>query len=96
MPRSLSSNCSVGWRMPGAGRVVTDRRLTPIDLPASVWQCDLTIVDAERRYDASICWTDSGSATTVAGAGAVAVHRLDGQQHRSNTGTPSLSAKSPF
>jgi len=50
----------------------------PIGLPDHAWQCDFTITDPDRRYDASIRWTDSGNATTPAGAGAVAVHRLDG------------------
>ncbi len=49
-----------------------------IRLPDNVWQCLFTIVESDRRYDATIRWTDHGIATTTAGPGVATIHRLDG------------------
>ncbi len=49
-----------------------------IRLPDNVWQCECTIVESDRHYDAMIRWTDSGTATTIAEPGVAAVHGLDG------------------
>ncbi len=49
-----------------------------IKLPDNVWQCECTIVESDRHYDATIRWTDSGTATTTAEPGVAAVPGLDG------------------
>jgi hypothetical protein len=48
------------------------------NLPDNAWQCTFTIVDPDRHYDASIQWTDHGTATITAEPGAQTVHRMDG------------------
>jgi hypothetical protein len=50
----------------------------PINLPDNVWQCVFTVTESDRRYDATIRWTQSGTATTTAGPGMKLVRRLDG------------------
>jgi helix-turn-helix protein/glycosyl hydrolase family 42 (putative beta-galactosidase) len=49
-----------------------------LNLPGNVWECDFTITQADRTYDAAIRWTDTGIATTTAEPGTRSVHRLDG------------------
>ncbi len=49
-----------------------------IRLPDNVWQCLFTIAEPDRRYDATIRWTDHGTATTTAEPGVAAISRLDG------------------
>jgi hypothetical protein len=49
-----------------------------LNLPGDVWECDFTITQADRTYDAAIRWTATGSATSTAEPGVQAVHRLDG------------------
>ena len=53
----------------------------PINLPDNVWQCDFRITDPGRHaYDATIRWTDTGTATTTAEPDMVAVEDLDGSR----------------
>jgi hypothetical protein len=49
-----------------------------IGLPDRVWQCEFTVTEPNRRYDATVRWTSRGTATTAAGSGARVIHRLDG------------------
>lgn len=51
-----------------------------INLPDNVWQCDFRITDPGRTYDATIRWTDTGTATTTAEPNVVAVRNLDGSR----------------
>jgi hypothetical protein len=48
------------------------------NMPGNVWECHFTMTESGRTYDATIRWTDRGTATTTAGAHAQAVHYLDG------------------
>jgi hypothetical protein len=50
----------------------------PLGLPPNVWQCEFRVADGPRRYGATVRWTSRGRATTTAGPGALALHRLDG------------------
>ncbi len=49
-----------------------------IGVPGNVWECDFTVVEPTRTYDAQIEWTDKGTATVNANPRAQALHRLDG------------------
>jgi hypothetical protein len=48
------------------------------NLPENVFQCEFTIRESDRIYDATIRWTDKGTASVVAGRNAESIHRLDG------------------
>jgi hypothetical protein len=52
---------------------------TQVNLPTNVWQCEFTVTRSDRTYDATIRWTDTGTATVTAGARDEAVHYLDGR-----------------
>jgi hypothetical protein len=52
---------------------------TQVNLPTNVWQCEFTVTRSDRTYDATIRWTDTGTATVTAGARDQAVHYLDGR-----------------
>ncbi|NUT95219.1 MAG: helix-turn-helix domain-containing protein [Saccharothrix sp.] len=47
-------------------------------LPENVWQCDFTVLEPDRTYEATIRWTDRGTATTTAGPRIRELRRLDG------------------
>jgi hypothetical protein len=49
-----------------------------IGLPGNTWECDFTITEPTRTYDAQIRWTDTGTATVDAGPQARGIRRLDG------------------
>jgi hypothetical protein len=49
-----------------------------INLPDNVWQCQFTINEPGRRHDATIRWTQTGTAATTAGPGMRTIRRLDG------------------
>ncbi|WP_229904726.1 helix-turn-helix domain-containing protein [Lentzea cavernae] len=52
---------------------------TTANLPENVWQCEFTVVDPDQSYDATIRWTDKGTATTPVGPGVQELRRLDGE-----------------
>ena len=52
----------------------------PINLPDNVWQCDFRINDPGHTHDATIRWTDTGTATTTAEPDMIAVQDLDGSR----------------
>jgi hypothetical protein len=52
---------------------------TQANLPGNVWQCDFTIEESGRVRDATILWTDAGTATITAGSRIQEVRRLDGR-----------------
>lgn len=49
-----------------------------VNLPRNVWECQFTITEPTRTYDATIQWTDTGTATITAEPGTSAVRRLNG------------------
>ncbi|WP_112262457.1 helix-turn-helix domain-containing protein [Lentzea terrae] len=50
----------------------------PAGLPGNVFQCDFTVRESDRSYDATIRWTDKGTASVVASKDVESIHRLDG------------------
>lgn len=48
------------------------------NLPENVWQCEFTVRESDRTYDATIRWTDKGTASVVVDRNAQSVHYLDG------------------
>lgn len=49
-------------------------------LPSHMWQCDFTMLEPGHPYDASIRWTDEGTAAMTATKDVVAVDHLDGSR----------------
>ncbi|MFH9829349.1 helix-turn-helix domain-containing protein [Streptomyces bobili] len=49
-----------------------------VNLADNVWECTFTVTEPQRSYEATIRWTDSGTAVTTAEPGLGFVHRLDG------------------
>ncbi|MBB4965445.1 helix-turn-helix domain-containing protein [Saccharothrix violaceirubra] len=47
-------------------------------LPENVFQCEFTVREPGRTYEATIRWTDKGTAAVVADRNAEAIHYLDG------------------
>ncbi len=52
---------------------------TQANLPSNVWQCEFTVKESGRVRDATIRWTDTGTATITAGARTQEVRHLDGR-----------------
>lgn len=48
-------------------------------LPDNVWQCEFTVKESGQDRDATIRWTDNGTATITAGARTEEVRHLDGR-----------------
>lgn len=55
-------------------------------LPENVWQCEFTVRESDRIYDATIRWTDKGTAMVAAGPKTESVHRLDGKVDQVQSG----------
>jgi hypothetical protein len=52
---------------------------TAANLPANTWQCEFAVVEPEQGYEATIRWTDRGTAATAAGPRTRELRRLDGE-----------------
>lgn len=68
---------------------------TAANLPANVWQCDFTVVEPEQSYDATIRWTDGGTATTMAGPRIRELRRLDGRGEAVRPDDPIVVTEEP-
>jgi len=55
-----------------------------------------TVVEPGRRHDATIRWTQSGTATTTAGPGMRTVRRLDGTAITIEPGDPVAVGEEPI
>jgi hypothetical protein len=49
------------------------------NLPDNVWQCEFTMTESGRTHDATIQWTDTGTATITASPRTQEVRHLDGR-----------------
>ncbi|MFJ7213428.1 helix-turn-helix domain-containing protein [Amycolatopsis sp. NPDC098790] len=68
---------------------------TTAGLPENVWKCEFTVIEPDRTYDAVIQWTDRGTATLTAGAGARRLHRLDETEQPVRPGDPIIVSEEP-
>lgn len=50
---------------------------THLHLPDNVWQCEFTVTEPGRTYDATVRWTATGTAVVTAGPRDEAIHHLD-------------------
>ncbi len=67
-----------------------------INLPDNVWQCEFTVTEPDRSYDAVVRWTYTGTATTTAGPGVRAVHTLDGDTIPTRSGDTITVTEEPI
>jgi len=68
---------------------------TPANLPANVWECQFTVTESTRTYDATIRWTDTGAATTTAPPRTQAIRHLDGTTTSTQPGDPITITEEP-
>lgn len=66
------------------------------NLPGNVWECQFTMTEPGRTYDAAIRWTDTGTATTTAGSRTQLVHHLDGSVATTQPGDPITVSEEPI
>lgn len=57
-----------------------------VNRPENVWQCQFSMIDASGRHDATLIWTDKGTADVVTGPGQITVHQLDGATTQADPG----------
>ncbi|MFF6783152.1 helix-turn-helix domain-containing protein [Streptomyces sp. NPDC012510] len=67
----------------------------PAGLPSNVWECEFTVTGSQRDHQATIRWTDTGTATTDAGPDVRAVHRLNGDKDAVRPGDPLTITEEP-
>jgi hypothetical protein len=72
------------------------------NMPENVWQCEFTVREPDRTYDATIRWTDRETAAVTVDKNARVVHHLDGSVREVQAGDtitlteePVLIASSP-
>ncbi|MER5267625.1 helix-turn-helix domain-containing protein [Actinosynnema sp. NPDC002837] len=58
----------------------------PANLPDNVWQCEFTVTEPGQTYDATIRWTDEGTATLTAGPRSQELRHLDGRVEKVRSG----------
>lgn len=66
-----------------------------VNLPNNVWRCEFTVTEPGRTYNATICWTDKGTATITAGAHVDALHHLNGQTKPTHAGDTITVTEAP-
>ncbi|WP_416979808.1 helix-turn-helix domain-containing protein [Streptomyces sp. T028] len=72
----------------GHARIRSCSHGLPAGLPSNVWECEFTVTESQRDHQATIRWTDTGTATTTAGPDVRAVRRLNGSTVLVQPGDP--------